>query len=140
MVKIVSDILSAHKAEIMTFPSHSTGSFRMLDLSLLCVFKTYKKHPSKDTLVFVMQDHAARMLKACKATRVSTMVTACLARAGFVFHKDAEGGYILGFDEHRVRNSPAFREVWDVNFALESPSARRRAIQLGFMNQEALNT
>jgi hypothetical protein len=87
----------------------------------------------------VLQDQAMRMFRACEAAGASTMIMGWPTRAGFLYHKDSGGGYTLGFDEGRVRNSPAFREIWDVDFPLERLTARRRATQWGFMNQDAVN-
>jgi hypothetical protein len=130
-------LLSPHKIKILTFPPHSSGTFQMLDLVFFGVFK---KCLAKDGSIPVMADHAMRMFKACEAARASSAVRACFARAGFVYHKVPDGGYILGFDEGMMRDSAEFREVWKINFPLESLTARRRATQRGFLNAESFNS
>jgi hypothetical protein len=137
LTREVIDLLSSHKVKIITFPPHSSGIFQMLDLVFFGVFKTYKKRLSRNTSVPVMEDHAMRMFRACEAAGASTTVRSCFSRAGFTYQKVPEGGYILGFDESRIRGSAEFREVWEIDFPLQSLTPRRLATRWGFINAEA---
>jgi hypothetical protein len=133
----IVQLLTTHKIKVITFPPHSSGIFQMLDLVFFGVFKSQKKRLSKNASVPVMEDHAMRMFRACEAAGASTTVRGCFTRAGFVYHKSPEGGYVLSFDEDRVRDSAEFQEVWEIDFPLEGLTERRRATPWGFMNSEA---
>jgi hypothetical protein len=102
---------SAHTIKILTFSPHSSGIFQMLDLVFFGVFKSIKKRLGKDGSISVMADHAIRMFKAPEVAGASSAIRACFARAGFVYHKVSNGGYIPGFDEGMIRDSGEFREV-----------------------------
>jgi hypothetical protein len=73
-----------------------------------------------------MAGHVMHMSKAYEVARTSSTVRPWFARAGFVYHKVPDGGYILGFDEGMIRDSAEFREVWEIDFPLESLTAGRR--------------
>jgi hypothetical protein len=112
----------------------------MLDLVFVRIFRSIKKHLAKDGSIPVMADHAMRMFKACEAAGVSSTVRVCFARAGFIYHKVRDGGYILGFDGESILDSAEFREIWEINFPLESLTPRRRATRWGFLNAESFNS
>jgi hypothetical protein len=133
-------LLSAHKIKIFTFPPHSSGIFQMVRLVFFGVFKSIKKCLAKGRSIPVMADHAMRMFNACEAAGASSTVRICFARAGFVYHKVSDGSYILGFDEGMIRDLAEFREVWEVDFPVESLTPPRRAIRWGFLNAEFSNS
>jgi hypothetical protein len=131
---------SADKIKILPFPAHSSGIFHMLDLVFFGVFKSIKKRLAKGGSIPVMADHAIRMLNGCEAAGASLTIRPCFTRAVFVYHKVPDGGYILGFDEGMIRDSAEFREVWEIDFPLESLTARRRTTRCGFLNAESFNS
>jgi hypothetical protein len=112
----------------------------MLDFVFFGVFKFIKKRLAKDGSIPVMADHAMSMLKVCEAAGASSTVRACFVWAGFVNHKVSDGGYILEFDEGMICDSAEFRELWKIDFPLESMTPRRRATRWGFLNAESFNS
>jgi hypothetical protein len=83
----IINLLSAHKIKTLTFSPHSSGIFQMLDLVLSGVFKSIKKHSTKDGSIPVMAAHGVPMFKACEVARASSTVRACFSLAQFVDHK-----------------------------------------------------
>jgi hypothetical protein len=75
----VTDLLSAHRINIIPFPPHSSGLFQMLDLVFFSVLQSQKKYLTKAAYVSAIGGHAMRMCKACEAAAASTTV-----RASFV--------------------------------------------------------
>jgi transposase len=130
-------LLSEHRVKAITFPPHTSGIFQMLDLVFFGVFKRTKKHLAKDPSVPVMEDHAMRMFRACESAGASSTVRGGFIRAGFIYTRNADGGYVLGFDEAKIRNAPEFREVWDIDFPMHKLSPRRRTSRWGFLNENA---
>jgi hypothetical protein len=127
LMEHIIDLLSAHKIKILTLPPHSSGISQMFDLVFFAVFKSLEKRLAKDESIPVMADHATCMVKACEANGASSIVRACFARAGFVYHKVPDGGYILGLDEGIIRDSAGFRDIWEIDFPLGSLTPMRRA-------------
>jgi hypothetical protein len=112
----------------------------MLDLVFFAAFKFIKKRLTKGGSIPVMADHAMRIIKVCEVAGASSTIRACSARAGFIYHKVPDGSYILGFDKEWIRDSGEFRDVWEIDFPLESLTPRRLATRWGFPNAEAFNS
>jgi hypothetical protein len=132
-------LLSENLVKIITFPPHTSGIFQMLDLVFFGVFKQTKRRLNKDESIHVTEDHARRMFRAFEAAGASETVRGSFRHAGFNYSKHPEGYYTLVFDEHKVRTSDTFREVWAIDFPLERLSQRRQASQWGFINSEAFS-
>jgi hypothetical protein len=108
----------------------------MLDLVFFGVFKQAKKRAAKNPELPVVTDHAMRMYRAYESAAVSHTIRGSFQHAGFTYEHVPGGGYVLGFNEDKVRESAAFKEVWDIDFPLERMSARRRSSRWGFINPE----
>jgi hypothetical protein len=103
------------------------GQFNMPvpDVTTTVILRTGTADPimkrlAKDESIPVMADLMMRMFKACEAARARLTMRACFARAGFTYHKVPDGNYILGFDKGMIRDSAEFREIWEMDFPLES--------------------
>jgi hypothetical protein len=123
LVASILDLLSEHKVKIITFPPHSSGVFQMLDLVFFGVFKNCKGRLSKAGSVRVMEDHAMTMFRPYETVGASTTVMKLFARAGFIDNKHPDAGYVLGFDERKLRDSAEYQEIWEINVPLEQLSA-----------------
>jgi hypothetical protein len=55
-------------------------------------------------------------------------------QAGFEFEVGAEP-YRLRFGDDKSRASPAFREIWSLDFPVEKLSVRRRNARFGWINK-----
>jgi hypothetical protein len=112
----------------------------MLDLVFFGIFKNYKRRISKDPSIPVMEDHTMRMFKALELAGASSTVRASFIQAEFLYQKAPDGRYTLGFDERKLRESSAFREVLDTDSPLQKLSARRRASRWGFLNSDVFKS
>jgi hypothetical protein len=133
-------LLSDHRAKAIIVPPHTSALFQILDLVLVGVFKHAKKYFVKNPAVLVMVDHAPRMLKACESAKASSMVRSSFIYAGFIHEANQDGGYILGFNDGKVRDSSGFKEVWNIDFPVGMASPRRRDTPWGFLNWEAFQS
>jgi hypothetical protein len=129
---------SANNVQTVTFPSHTLGTFQMLDVVLSSVLKRAKGRIQHNSAVPFMQKHAMRMLRVFETAATRSTVTAPFHRAGFLYQKNENGSYVLKFNEAYVRDSPEFREIWDINFSLQSLTARHQHSQWGSLNGFAI--
>jgi hypothetical protein len=127
-------LLTDANVRVPTFPPHTSGIFQMLDLVFFGVFKRAKKRIPRDPTLPLMQDHARRMLMAFESAVTSFTIRGSFGRAGIVCVMTSNQTYVIGFDETRVRESPGFREVWDIDFPLARVSSRRQSSHWGFLN------
>jgi hypothetical protein len=111
----------------------------MLDIVFFGIVKQTKNQLWKDASLHYMADHTRRMFRAFEAAGASSNVPSCFQHAGFTDVKDQNGMYTLGFNEKKVRSSPAFKEAWDIHFPIEGLSARRQTSRWGFLNPERLS-
>jgi hypothetical protein len=130
------ELLSEHHVKLITFPAHSSGIFQMLDLVFFGAVKHGKKRVAKDRRLPPMADHARRMYRAFEYAAVGHTIRGSFQHAGFTYEPVPGGAYTLGFDENKARESPAFREVWDIDFPIGMMSTRRRNVRWGFINPE----
>jgi hypothetical protein len=131
-------LLTERNVKVITFPPHRSGIFQMLDLVFFGVFKHAKSRIPRNTGLAMMQDHALRMFRAHEAAATSSIVRGSFKRAGFTYVKQPGGTYSLGLDEARIRTSPEFPEVWNIDFPFESLSGRRQGSPWGFLNPNPL--
>jgi hypothetical protein len=65
---------------------------------------------------------------------VEANIWGAFQQAGFEFEVGAEP-YRLRFDKEKWRASPAFREIWSLDFPLEKLSTRRQNARFGWINK-----
>jgi hypothetical protein len=87
-----------------------------------------------------MVDHATRMFKACEIAGATSTVRGSFIHAGFIYEANPDGGYTLGFNEAKVRDSSGFKEVWNIDFPIDKLSPRRTDTSWGFLNWEAFQS
>jgi hypothetical protein len=104
-------LLTDANVKIITFPSHTSEIFQMMDLVCFGIFKQTKRRLCKVPLVHCMEDHAQRIFRVFKAARANSNVHNCFKHAGFTYVKDKHGMYTREFNERKVRSSPEFKEV-----------------------------
>jgi hypothetical protein len=53
------------------------------------------------------------------------MVQAVFIYVGYIYVRGADGDYTTALDEAKIRGAAEFREVWDMDYAVEKLSADR---------------
>jgi hypothetical protein len=126
--------LTNARVKVITFASHTTHIFQMLDVVL---FGAMKKRASglemwneeADTAAFII-----RLYHDFKQTMVEVNIWGAFSAIGFSYDI-SESPYSLLFDEEKFRQSRRFMEFWAHDEPLESLSTRRRQIKFGWINK-----
>jgi hypothetical protein len=107
----------------------------VLDVPLFGRPKSTKEYLARHDNLDPHMDHTFHVFRAYEiaATRTTTRSSWEKARFGSV---RCDETYHLWVDERRIRASPKFVEVWQVNYAEERLLQRRRRQKLGFLNQD----
>lgn len=134
VAEVLLDLLREARVRVITWPPHTTQIFQELDVSLFGVLKRrgqYKLPFDDDqgTANFLL-----RIYRTFKQTMIEANIWAAFRQAGFEFDVGREP-YRLRFDEEKLRSSPAFQEIWSLDFPLEKLSVRRQRARFGWINQ-----
>jgi hypothetical protein len=130
MSDIVTAVLTRERVRIVTFASHTTQIFQMLDMVLFGVFK---KHGTGLSTLEEEQSAAAFILKIChdfQQTMVELDIWNASAAIRFT-HQIEQNAFGLLFDEEKFRESLRFAELSEGNRGLESLSKRSRESKIG---------
>jgi hypothetical protein len=65
---------------------------------------------------------------------IEATILRAFQEAGFEFDASVDP-YRIRFDDEKSRRSPAFREIWNLDFPLEKLSIRRQNARVGWINQ-----
>jgi hypothetical protein len=131
---VILNLLREERVRVITWPPHTTQIFQELDTSLFGVFKRKGQYK----LPFDDQPTATFLLnvyRTFKQTMVKANMGGAFQQAGFVFEVGAEP-YRLRFDEDKLSASPAFREMWSLDFPLEKLSTRRQNARFGWIKKQ----
>jgi hypothetical protein len=79
-------------------------------------------------------DFLLNIYRTFKQTMIESNIWDALPEAGFEFDARTEP-YRLAFHEEKLRKTPAFQEIWSLDFRLEKLSRRRQAAKFGWINQ-----
>jgi hypothetical protein len=126
--------LSAHGILLLTYPPHSSHVFQVLDVLLFGNLKSAKKYLPRDTSASPIVDHVLRVFRAYEQVTTSTTVRASWQKAGFGFVR-RDGTYYLWVDEAKIRGSPEFSEIWNIDYPEEALPMRRRQQKWGWLNE-----
>jgi hypothetical protein len=131
---VILNLLREERVRIITWPHHTTQIFQKLDTPLFGVLKRkgqYKLPFDDDlpTATFLLT-----IYRTFKQTMIEANIWGAFQQAGFEFDVGAEPD-LLRFDEEKLRASPAFREIWSLDFSLERPSVRRQNARFGWIKK-----
>ena len=87
-------ILAEHLILVISYPSHTSNIFQVLDLLLFGVLKAYKKQIRKSAILSPVIDHLFRIFKAYEMSTCSTTVRSAFQKAGFDYYKKNKINYI----------------------------------------------
>jgi hypothetical protein len=110
---------------VMTYPSHISHLFQVLDLLLFGRLKSAPNDIPRADADATDTDHLVRIFKAHELVTTRTTVRASWKKAGFQYCK-LDGRFQLLVNDGKIRDSPEFSEIWCMNLPLEGLSARRR--------------
>jgi hypothetical protein len=119
---------------VISYPPHTPGVFQVLDKLIFGVLKTVKRHVAKTDTLPPAADHARRIFLAYERATVSETVRSAWVYSGFDCVK-REGMWYLTVNEERIRESPEFKEVRDIDFPEQRLSQKRRSQKWGWINQ-----
>lgn len=131
LLKILADNLIL----VISYPSHTSHIFQVLDLLLFGVLKVHKKSIQKNDEISPKIDHLYRIFHAYELSTCSTTIRSSFSRAGFEYYQKNGKNY-LRLNRQKIENSKNFKEVWDINYPEEKLSARRRNSKRGWINQQ----
>jgi hypothetical protein len=127
-------LLTEAKVRIITFPSHTTQIFQVLNLTL---FGVLKKRPRYE-LPFEHDNATVKcMIKVYhdfRQTMVAPNRWMAFHALGLDFDMRRES-YRLLFDEERLRGSARVRELCSVDFSLDQLLSRGRAARFSWINK-----
>jgi hypothetical protein len=133
--ELILGILRDARVRVISWPPHTTQIFQELDVSLFGVLKRKRQYklPIQDdqgTTAFVLKTY-----RAFKQTMVEANIWGAFRELGFEFDTSVEP-YRLCFREEILRATPAFREIWALDFPLEKLSLRRQNTKFGWINRQ----
>jgi hypothetical protein len=130
----ILSLLRDARVRIITWASHTTHIFQQLDICLFGVFKR------KEQYVFPFGNHETtidfllNIYRAFKQTMITLNICGDFHEAGFDFDTRTEP-HRLVFHEEKLRKTPAFPEIWSLDFPLEKLSRRHQAVKFEWINQ-----
>jgi hypothetical protein len=130
----VLTLLSNARVRIVTFAPHTMQIFQILDLTLFGLFKRREQYQlrfdeERGTVHFIRKVYHDFRL-AMTDTNIWGVFRGIGVQYGMV-----DGVQRLSFNEITLRERQGFREFWDMDFALENLSLRRRNSRLGWVNR-----
>jgi hypothetical protein len=135
MGEAVIALLTDVRVRIVTFATHTTQIFQVLDVVL---FGALKKHATSLTMLDEEQLVAAFLIKVYhdyKQTMVEVNTWGAFAAIGLT-HDITQDPYGPIFDEEKFRQSPGFLELWQSDVPFESLSTRRQQTRFGCINKQ----
>jgi hypothetical protein len=132
--KVILALLRDARVRVITWPPHTTQIFQELDISLFGVLKRRGQYKlpfgdDQDTATFLLKTY-----RTFKQTMVEVNIWGAFQQAGFEFDVSVEP-YRLRFEGAKLRASPAFQEIWSLDFPLGRLSARRQNASFGWINK-----
>jgi hypothetical protein len=108
--------------------------FQQLDICLFRVLKRKEQNAlpfgnDQTTLDFLLNSY-----RTFKQTIIEPNICGAFHEAAFEFDTRTEP-YRLVFHGEKPRKTPAFQEIWSLDFLLEKLSRRRQAAKFGWINQ-----
>lgn len=128
-------ILAKNLIIVISYPSHTSNVFQVLDILLFGVLKNHKKYLPKNDNISPKIDHLYRIFHSYELSTCSTTVRSSFVKAGFNYIKKG-GSYFLQLNREKIEKSPSFQELWDINFPEEDLSTRRKNQKWGWINKE----
>jgi hypothetical protein len=119
---------------LTAYAAHSSHLFQVLDVPLFCRLKSAKRYFTRDDSLDPHVDHTFRVFRAYEIATTSTTVRSSWEKAGFGSVR-RDGTDYLWVDEGRIRASPEFVKVWQVDYPEKRLSQRRRQQKWGSLNQ-----
>lgn len=120
---------------VITYPSHTSHVFQVLDLLLFGVLKVRKKSIQKNDSISPKIDHLFRIFQAYEQSTCSVTICSSFVKAGFDYFSKVDINY-LRLNREKIENSPNFKEIWDFNFPEEELTTRRRNQKRGWINKK----
>lgn len=120
---------------VITYPSHTSHVFQVLDLLLFGVLKINKKHIQKNDSLSPKIDHLFRIFQAYEQSTCSTIIRSSFKRAGFDYVNKGGLNY-LQLNRTKIENSENFKEIWNFNYPEEKLTTRRRNQKWGWINKD----
>jgi hypothetical protein len=132
--EVILDFLRDARVRVITWPPHTTQTFQELDISLFGVLKRRKQSKfsfdnNQNTATFILNTD-----RTFKQTMVEVNIWGAFQHPGFEFDVNVEP-YRLRFDEEKLGGSPAFQEIWSLDFPLANLSIRRQQTRFGWINK-----
>jgi hypothetical protein len=126
--------LANHAIIFNTCPPHTSPLFHVLNVLLSGRLKSVKKCFARHDDLDPHMNHAFRVFRAYEIATMSTTVRIPWAKAGFGSVR-RDGADYLWVDKGKIRASPGFVEIWQIDYPEEQLSERRRQQKRGFLNQ-----
>ena len=133
--EVILTLLRDARVRVITWPPHTTQIFQQLDISLFGVLKQRAQYKLPFDNEQGTADFLFRTYRTFKQTMIEPNIWGAFQEAGFDFDVSNEP-YRLQFDEEKLRRTPAFQEIWAIDFPLEKLSARRQNAKFGWINQQ----
>jgi hypothetical protein len=127
-------VLTSVRVRIITFATHTTHVFQMLDIVL---FGALTRHATRFKYLYEEQPATAFLRKVYhdfKQTMIEVNIWGAFTAIEFT-HDIKQSPYGLLFDEEKLRQNSGFVELWDRDTPLEGLSRRRRATKFGWINK-----
>lgn len=128
-------ILAEHFILVISYPSHTSNLFQVLDILIFGVLKIHKKQIRKSDKISPLIDHLYRIFRAYEMSTCSTTIRCAFEKAGFEYYKKNKLNY-LKLNRQKIENSPSFQELWEINYPEEKLSTRRKNSKRGWLNEQ----
>jgi hypothetical protein len=131
-------LLTEARVHVITFASHTTQIFQVLDVTLFDVLKRHTRYelPFKDENSIVK--YIMKAYRDFKQTVMEPIICGAFQALRFefefVFDTTSEPCRLL-FNEENLKESADFRELWSIDFPLDQLSTRQRAGRFDWINQ-----
>jgi hypothetical protein len=128
-------ILAKGRAKILSFPPPTTGIFQILDLPFFGVMNTEKRNIRRDETVDHKADQARRVYQRFEKVGIGMNLRACFQAAGFECQNQS-GETRMTRNEQQPKDSPVFREIWEIDYLETTFSPRRRANRRSVVSED----
>jgi hypothetical protein len=127
-------LLIEARVRVITFAPHTTQIFQVLDVTVFGVLKWRLGYK----LPFEDENETIRLIvkvyRHFKQTMVESNIWRAFRAIGFEFDTEVEP-YRLLFNEEKLRQTEAFRELWSIDFPLDQLSSWRQSTRFGWINR-----
>lgn len=127
--------LAEHGVLLITYPPHTSHIFQVLDLLIFGRLKVAKKHQPHDPDLDYRLDHIVRILRAYEIATTSFTIRGSWEKTGFGYVKRDQTFYLY-VNEQKIRSSPDFAELWQLDYPELQLTERRRQQKWGWLNQQ----